>query len=719
MKTSPPNRPSRRGRSTVDSIIAKYYKGTSSVTSSQRPGSADSIIAGYYKTPSKAEKRQRHQLLYSNVVKNRKAKTFKEFCAGIRRHFPKSDILYLFGIWKAYKRKENEDARIAVNAFIDRGHTANDILDQWMDDVIDQHRQMVLSCTGYTGGGKSRVAQSLYMKFNAKKGLSTAFHVDPENTSNAMVIWMDKRQDPATITHVYMAYSYAQETKLLAETMNEGDGSIMDEVTKPHGGGARILTDNFTTLIEGVTRSQQKSLIACTPREHKLAEIKAYFRILATNRKTQETLCLVYIPDPESGAVTCLGIVVLDVAQPANFVQWYDEFSKANKNKIKEAEGASSAGMDVEKLPVYKVKLLKKLESIKDPDVKAFFKKKGNLGKLAKTINEIAVLGKDNIDTIIQFVKFMQSLDGGTLELDGHPVPILTDGTLGLAVKDLPAVMREILEDIAGESMLDSDEPMTRDLLVSLYDACKEQLSPGPGDVVALASPGVSPGTSSAPGPKFVVDEDHMLARHPNQQWVAIYKTLKYQLDGCKTQDDVAKKFGVTQTTVSNITSTKHVDEDDGTGGENMNIPGWLSNEIGHEYELWLGAKIRDELKTWPGVEVVEKVEVPGTKGQEVPDILVWGKNGTKPAVMVISVKCEKTHRTTITKKPKKFKTEIEKVRELKIQHPDWDVNGMIHYYNRDGDLAGQSVFDVTRPINRVTFRMRKTVVSVDIYYES
>lgn len=186
---------------------------------------------------------------------------------------------------------------------------------------------------------------------------------------------------------------------------------------------------------------------------------------------------------------------------------------------------------------------------------------------------------------------------------------------------------------------------------------------------------------------KFTPVEDEILKRHPNQRDVEIWK--KCTREGIK-QAQFKKIFKIGQSAVSKIINAIGKRADDGSTSS-----GWLTQEIGHEFEGWICEVYQAER----GAEI-EKIENHGRehagKGVNPPDVVVRWK---AKKITIVAGKCEFT---TNARTPKRKFTrddlgpEIAAAFEEQAKHPDCMIETELFYCNRWNGKLERKIFSFT-----------------------
>ncbi len=620
--------------------------------------------AEYMKTPSPQEKRNRHRALFYTSFKSTKRKEYREFKRGIKKNFPDTDVFYLVSVYKLYTK--SEEMAKALNAYFDRGETQNQMFDEWMNDLVSQNRPMMTCITGYTGSGKSRVAQCLASTYFSKCKKNSTFHVDPDNLEDKMSINLFPPE--SEVMDAFLTYDFDSLMTTVQQRMKPGNVCIDDEVQKAHGEGSGTLMDNLVNAINACTRRLKLSLIYCSPEEISLPEIKCYVRVIATNRQKQETLAVLSIPDAERTDAMTMGIVTINAKQEMVFSQWYDDHSRQVKERIKARGGGSGVHVDVSEL-VQKSELLQQaiagidLRTDLDEQQKEDFKKfvlgsRAGMKSFAKSLDAITAKA-GMLDAIVDFTIFkLKNQDDGSEELDDEQGG---DETFIDAMDE--ATARQHRNDQNEIDTIDR-QGITNDSNHALQ-ATPSTLSndaPNPSNEIDRVN---TTNQNEPETTRFEFDEDDALTRYASKG-----PEEASQVDCFKMN----KRENISQ---DRIVSTLHLSVTPRTVGDWISkITRWLDTDAaGHAYERWHAAFLRHRDNG-----LIERVDCEGVRGKDFPDNVEYFVGGD---VDIYSLKCCNLARREKWFSKDEVNPEMRLARRLVIERPDNRVRLFLKLYNR------------------------------------
>jgi len=417
----------------------------------------------FYERFSSQELRERKRIAFKTKLKSINRRDYPAFKKGIKDLFPTTDSFYLLDKWKDYL--VNDVLCRSWNAFFDKGDTsyANGIFKEWLiEDRVAINLPICIGINGYTGCGKSYLAQVLADYYEWLRKAVTMFHVNPGDLLDTNYIHspavpckeclarapgVEPSCKICTLAHAYLSYSYNQAKGIIEKTMQPGDVCIHDEATqKEHGQGSGIEMDNIKNMLDACMRRLCLSLIYCSPLEVHLGEIHCYIDIIATNRQTKQTLALLSIPSKKKGDVaTGLGVAIFDAWQPDEFARWYSDHSRGIKAGIRAAGGGSASQFDYKKIvtlsellesEINKIDANGELTDKQKEQLKTwvFDPKRKGMPSVARGITEIATQA-NAIEAVVDFTRSKKE----------HPIEVVVqdDQDAGTAVVEEKAELSD------------------------------------------------------------------------------------------------------------------------------------------------------------------------------------------------------------------------------------------------------------------------------------
>lgn len=614
--------------------------------------------------------------------------TLKEFKKGIKKRVPTLDVTRLYDVYDEYKA--DESIRIQWNRFILYGETQNDDMFEWMDDIVEDTRQMIAFVIGTTNFGKSTFGQQLIFELNVRRKRATKYYIDIKNLLDFF------KQGEGDEYGCYLTYSLSQCLRSITKVSQEWGTSIMDEYIPPWGVNSVKLKARLSVVVQAVTRAMHKNVVVCTPEEHRFPQVSIYFEVIGKNKKTHQTLALMQIPRRKGKQTKARGIVFLQITQSDEQMAWYSFHSKEEKHKIELAEGAmGSGGIGEEELEELSKKFLDKLHSIKAGKYKDWILKKNkaggwkNIHMLYRRIDEISMLDEESIKSIIDYA-FTAHKGSKNEDPDDDPdeedqvlatnPDLITDLPGDHALKPLDALISKRVEELEPKTHCCQCTPgnhQEKHLVHVQFPIC----TCDPNKYVLARNE-----------MKFTFDLDKILAEYGNQEFVKMYRLHKVDRISQREISEREEYDCSPQNVCTAIGS----------------VTGHISNRIGGQYVGWFGRKKEKEL-----VGQYESIEYDEENVNGKPDVCIkWNEN----RYWVYCVKCENPASSVVEKYPVDYSSEVNFCNKLKAKFPNAEIKAIFHYDNYGKNRFAEKEFDFINQPLKIAIKKANTVPFIELY---